>query len=183
MVGRYDRMIIPPCPLRSGKEHRVNNEKNRIGRGAEDELMTIRIFVSHSHLDDARRIRLSRQMAALEREKDVVIWFDGDIEPGLESTPTIRSQLRQTDIFLAFGSSNYLHSDYCYRREYRSMRRKSKQGRPRILVALVGIYDWPNTEMARSKMLPDDARSVEENGRPNRAYLQIVQGLAASSVR
>ncbi len=116
-------------------------------------------------------------MAALEREKDVVVWFDGDIEPGREITPEIRKQLRQTDIFLALGSSNYLHSDYCYRREYKVMLRRSKQGRPRVLVALVGICDWPSTEMAKSKMLPDDAKSVEEHGRPNRAYLQIVQGL------
>jgi hypothetical protein len=139
--------------------------------------MTIRIFISYSHKDDTHRLRLATHMAPLLREKDVEAWFDGHIEPGQAITPAIRKALRQTDIFVALGSSDYLQSDYCYRKEYQLTLRRAKQGLPKVVVALVGICDWPNTEMAQSKMLPNDAKSVEEHGLRNRAYLEIVQGI------
>ena len=139
--------------------------------------MTIRLFISYSHQDEDHRVRLVKHLAPLLREKDVEPWFDGNIDPGQAITPAIRKALRETDIFVALASHHYLSSDYCYRREYRPMLRKSKQGTPRIVVAVVGTCDWHHTEMGTYKALPNDGKSVDKHGNRNQAYLEIVQGI------
>ncbi|MGK6325408.1 toll/interleukin-1 receptor domain-containing protein [Sphingomonas sp. DT-51] len=71
------------------------------------------IFVSYSHLDDDFRRGFETHMAQLHRE-GVRTWFDGDITSGAELDPKIRRALKQTDIFVALASPNYLASRYCF---------------------------------------------------------------------
>ncbi len=139
--------------------------------------MTILIFVSYSHKDNDHRLRLTTHLAPLLREKDVDIWYDGDIEPGKAITPEIRKKLRETDIFVGLASSSYFASDYCYKKEYLPMLRKAKRGRPKVVVAMVETCDWRNTITAAYKVLPDDGKSVDKHGNRNQAYLEIVQGI------
>ena len=136
----------------------------------------MRIFVSYSHLDDASREKLERHLAPLARE-DVKIWFDGDIHAGEELGPEISRALRRAHLFVALISSNYLSSNYCWKKEYlRAMERRTR-GTMHVVGIVLKPCDWKNTKAARFKQLPRDGRAVTDWRSADHAYLDVTKGI------
>ncbi len=100
-------------------------------------------------------------MAQLHRE-GVRTWFDGDITPGAELDPNIRRALKQADIFVALASPNYLASRYCFETEYGFALRKAARKRLFVVVVLLRQCQWRHTRMARYKLLPRDAKPIDQ---------------------
>lgn len=136
------------------------------------------IFVSYSHLDDEFRKRFETHMAQLHRE-GVRTWFDGDITPGAELDPDIRRALKQADIFVALASPNYLASRYCFETEYGFALRKAARKKLFVVVVLLRQCQWRHTRMARYKLLPRDAKPIDQWARRGDAWENIVEGIRA----
>lgn len=136
----------------------------------------ILVFVSYSHRDDKAREQFDIHTAQLKRE-GVSFWFDGDMIAGVELHPNIRRQLKAADIFVALASPEYLHSEYCYDKEYSFALRKASRGKVHVVVALIKQCQWRHTRMAHYKMLPKDAKAVSQWARHSDAYENIVEGL------
>lgn len=134
------------------------------------------VFVSYSHMDETFRKRFSTHMAPMRRE-GVQIWFDGDISPGAELDPEIAWALRRADVFVALASPNYLASSYCFEREYGFALRKAARKRLRVAVALLRQCQWRHTRMARYKLLPHDAKPVDQWPRRGDAWEDVVAGV------
>lgn len=138
----------------------------------------VSVFVSYSHLDDEFRKRLATHMAQLHRE-GVRTWFDGDIIPGVELNPNIRRALKQADIFIALASPNYLASRYCFETEYGFALRKAVRKKLFVVVVLLRQCQWRHTRMARYKLLPRDAKPIDQWARRGDAWENVVEGIRA----
>lgn len=136
------------------------------------------VFVSYSHLDDEFRKRFETHMAQLHRE-GVRTWFDGDIIPGAELNPQIRRALKRADIFVALASPNYLASRYCFETEYGFALRKAARKKLYVVVVLLRQCQWLHTRMARYKLLPRDAKPVDQWARRGDAWENAVEGIRA----
>jgi hypothetical protein len=136
------------------------------------------VFVSYSHLDDEFRKRFETHMAQLHRE-GVHTWFDGDITPGAELDPNIRRALKQADIFVALASPNYLASRYCFETEYGFALRKAARKKLFVVVVLLRQCQWRHTRMARYKLLPRDAKPIDQWARRGDAWENVVEGIRA----
>jgi len=136
------------------------------------------VFVSYSHLDDEFRKRFETHMAQLHRE-GVRTWFDGDITPGAELDPNIRRALKQADIFVALASPNYLASRYCFETEYGFALRKAARKKLFVVVVLLRQCQWGHTRMARYKLLPRDAKPIDQWARRGDAWENVVEGIRA----
>lgn len=136
------------------------------------------VFVSYSHLDDEFRKRFETHMAQLNRE-GVWTWFDGDISPGAELDPQIRQALKRADIFIALASPNYLASRYCFETEYGFALRKAARKKLYVVVVLLRQCQWRHTRMARYKLLPRDAKPVDQWARRGDAWENAVEGIRA----
>lgn len=136
------------------------------------------VFVSYSHLDDEFRKRFETHMAQLHRE-GVRTWFDGDITPGAELDPNIRRALKQADIFVALASPNYLASRYCFETEYGFALRKAARKNLYVVVILLRQCQWRHTRMARYKLLPKDAKPIDQWARRGDAWENVVEGIRA----
>ena len=134
------------------------------------------VFVSYSHLDDEFRKRFETHMAQLHRE-GVRTWFDGDIIPGAELNPQIRRALKRADIFVALASPNYLASRYCFETEYGFALRKAARKKLYVVVVLLRQCQWRHTRMARYKLLPRDAKPVDQWARRGDAWENAVEGI------
>lgn len=139
--------------------------------------MTINIFISYSHKDEAFREQLAKHLVPLQRVKDVELWFDGDILPGEALTPEIRRKLKQSDILVALASHHYLASDYCFNKEYGPAMRRVAKGTMHVVAVLLSACEWQNTRMENYKLLPKDGKEVERWGSRNQAYVDIVAGI------
>lgn len=136
------------------------------------------IFVSYSHKDAEAQIKLDTHMAQLKRE-GAQVWFDGDLIPGGELDPAIFSALKRADIFVALASPDYLHSTYCFDKEYGYAIRKAARKKLHVVVALLRACQWRHTRMARYKLLPRDGKPVDQWARRGDAYEEIVEGIRA----
>jgi hypothetical protein len=134
--------------------------------------------VSYSHLDDEFRKRFETHMAQLHRE-GVRTWFDGDITPGAELDPNIRRALKQADIFVALAGPNYLASRYCFETEYGFALRKAARKKLFVVVVLLRQCQWRHTRMARYKLLPRDAKPIDQWARRGDAWENVVEGIRA----
>lgn len=136
------------------------------------------VFVSYSHLDNDFRKRFETHMAQLSRE-GVRTWFDGDITPGAELDPQIRRALKRADIFVALASPNYLASRYCFETEYGFALRKAARKKLYVVVVVLRQCQWRHTRMARYKLLPYDARPIDQWARRGDAWENVVEGIRA----
>ena len=138
----------------------------------------VSVFVSYSHLDNEFRKRFETHMAQLHRE-GVRTWFDGDITPGAELDPNIRRALKQADIFVALASPNYLASRYCFDTEYGFALRKAARKKLFVVVVLLRQCQGRHTRMARYKLLPRDAKPIDQWARRGDAWENVVEGIRA----
>lgn len=115
-------------------------------------------------------------MAQLHRE-GVRTWFDGDITPGAELDPKIRRALKQANIFVALASPNYLASRYCFDTEYGFALRKAARKKLFVVVVLLRQCQWRHTRMARYKLLPTDAKPIDQWARRGDAWENVVEGI------
>jgi hypothetical protein len=136
------------------------------------------VFVSYSHMDDEFRRRFETHMAQLRRE-GVRTWFDGDIAPGAELDANVRRALKQADIFVALASPNYLASRYCFETEYGFALRKAARKKLFVVVVLLRQCQWQHTRMARYKLLPRDAKPIDQWTRRGDAWENVVEGIRA----
>jgi hypothetical protein len=134
------------------------------------------IFISYCHRDETFRERLMVHLAPLQRE-GIEIWVDNDLIPGDELDPTIRKALRRADIFVALASPDYLHSTYCYEKEYEFALRKAKRKKIHVVVAIARHCQWKRTRIGRYLVLPKDGKAIEDFGRRSQAFEQIVEGI------
>jgi len=138
--------------------------------------MPVRIFVSYSHKDAEFRRKLEIHLAALKRE-GVGTFYDGDIHPGADLDATIKSELRAANVFVALASPEYLHSEYCFEKEYGYALRRARRKMMHVIVAVIRPCQWQHTRMARYKALPEDGKEVVRWGSRDSAFEDIVNGV------
>lgn len=115
--------------------------------------MPVRIFVSYSHKDAAFQRKLEIHLAALKRE-GIETFYDGNVDPGADLDASIRRELRDAHVFLALASPDYLHSEYCFTKEYGYALRRALRKTMHVVVAVIRPCQWKHTRMARYKALP-----------------------------
>ena len=74
------------------------------------------VFVSYSHADEEYLKRLRVHLNLLER-RNIKIWTDKDIEPGMRWQDEITSALAKTKVAILMISTDFLNSDFITRQE------------------------------------------------------------------
>lgn len=75
------------------------------------------LFFSYSHVDEAHRNQLEKHLSALKHQGLLDTWHDRRIIAGQEFDQEIDAHLDTADVILLLISSDFLASDYCYKRE------------------------------------------------------------------
>ncbi len=135
----------------------------------------VRIFVSYSRVHEAAREKLEIHLAPLTRD-NVVPWYDGEMEAGDKLTTKISNAIRDSHIFVALLSPEYLHSDWCQKEYRRAMSRRAR-GLVRVVATIIRPCLWKETPAADLVVLPDGGRTVIEWRSADTAYLNVAQGI------
>ena len=135
----------------------------------------VRIFVSYSRVHEASREKLKIHLAPLTRD-NVVLWYDGEMEAGDKLTTKISNAIRNSHIFVALLSPEYLDSDWCQMEYRRAMSRRAR-GLMRVVATIVRPCLWKETPVADLVVLPDGGRAVIEWRSADTAFLNVAQGI------
>jgi hypothetical protein len=136
-----------------------------------------KLFISYSHRDEKALERLHTHLAMLRREGAIEEWFDREILAGDDIDKEIGGALRESDIFLALISPDFLASNYCYEREMKTALERNDEGTLRVIPIILEPCDWKSSPLGKLKALPKDGKPVSIRTNENTAYLDVITEL------
>jgi len=144
------------------------------------EFGRINVFYSYSHKDDAYRDRLVEQLEDLASEGVINGWHDRKITPSADWKREIERNLDRAHIVLFLISPDFMASPYCLGVE--AARAVELHWERRCRLVPVIIRPTPNWQDSKFKFgtfqaLPRDAKPVSEWPRPERAFMDIGEGV------
>ncbi len=137
----------------------------------------MKTFISYSHKDEDYLNKLHTHLATLRREGLITEWTDKEIKAGGNLDSEISKALKESGLFIALVSPDYLASNYCYEKEFEYALTKQDEGKLVIVPIIVEDCDWHNTPFSKLKALPKDGKPIANWSNPNTAYLNIIQEL------
>lgn len=139
----------------------------------------VRVFISYSHKDDDLRDRLRAHLSQLERDGLVGAWDDRAIPAGGEWADEIDQRLQQADIILLLVSTDFIRSDYCYRKEMMRAieRHQDKNDRAIVIPVILRRCDWESAPFAKLQSLPRDGRPLTDWKSEDDYFTDVAKGL------
>ncbi len=137
--------------------------------------MTVKVFLSYSHADEALRYKFETHLAMLKREGVVAVWHDRELVVGDRLDEEISEYLETADLIILLVSSDFLASYYCYEREMKLALQRAEAGEARLAPIVLRACDWKSTPFAKYVLAPTDAKPIVEHPDIDAAFLQVVQ--------
>ena len=139
--------------------------------------MSLEIFYSYAHADEALREHMETHLSLLHRQGLISEWHDRQILAGDEWARDIDQHLETASIILLLISPDFLASDYCYDIEMQRALERHKNGEAQVIPVILRPVDWEGAPFARLKCLPRDARAVTEWDNRDAAFRDIARGI------
>jgi hypothetical protein len=137
----------------------------------------MKAFISYSHSDSNTLDLLHKHLATLKRDRLLDAWTDQAIMPGSEIEASISAALASSEIFIAILSPDYLASEYCYEKEFKTAKGLHEQGKIIIVPVIAQPCDWLNTPFREFKALPKDGKAISLWDNQNIAMLDVIQNI------
>ncbi|MBZ3695238.1 toll/interleukin-1 receptor domain-containing protein [Phyllobacterium calauticae] len=141
------------------------------------------VFFSYSHVDEALRDQLEKQLFMLKRQGVIETWHDRRIGAGEEIHPAIDDHINTDEIILLLISADFLASDYCYDIEMsRAMERHEKR-EAIVIPVILRACDWHHSPFGKLKAVPLDGKPVTQWTDIDDAFLQVAKAVREATAR
>lgn len=144
---------------------------------ADSSELALKVFYSYAHRDEKLRNEVEKHLSPLRRSRQIATWHDRQIMPGADFATEIDRHLASSDIVLLLISSDFLASDYCYRREMQAAIERHLAGLARVIPIILRPCSWQDTPIGQLQALPRDGRPVISWPRRDEALHQVAQGV------
>lgn len=124
------------------------------------EKRALRVVFSYSHKDEKLRDRLDAHLAPLRHMGIIHSWHDRKITAGSHVDEGIDVQFETADLILLLISSDFLNSEYCYRKEMVTALQRHKEGKARVIPVILRPVDWEKSPFAHLMAVPSDGRPI-----------------------
>ncbi len=142
-------------------------------------LQPIKIFYCYAHEDRDLRDRIDKHLGVLKRSGQVVVWYDREIQAGMEWEREIERRLNTAHIILLLVSADFVHSDYCYGKEMQRALEMHEKGKVRVLPILLRPVDWQDAPLAKLQLLPTGAKPITTWPDPEEALEDVARQIRA----
>jgi len=139
------------------------------------------IFFSYSHVDEALRDQLEKQLAMLRRQGVIESWHDRRIGAGEEWAAAIDRHVETDDIILLLVSPDFLASDYCYDREMLRAMARHDAGEAVVIPVILRPCDWHGAPFGKLQAVPKDGKPVTLMPDRDAALLEVAQAVRAAA--
>lgn len=140
-----------------------------------------KIFTIYAREDASHLSELLGQLRPLEIGKQVEVWSDREINPGVVWEKEIVRNLDTADIILILVSSAYYKSSYIHEVEIKHAVTRHEKGEARVLPIIVRPCSFRDDPLVTSlQVLPTDGKPVTDRKywpEPDEAWLDVVDGV------
>jgi GUN4-like/TIR domain len=145
--------------------------------------MSVTVFFSYSHKDEALRDKLSEHLSILKRNQVIQDWHDRQIGAGAEWATEIDTNLNAADIILLLISSSFLNSEYCWGNELQQAMKRHEAGEACVIPVILRPVDWQGAIFGKLQAFPKDARPVTLWENEDAALMNVAQGIRTAAER
>jgi hypothetical protein len=139
--------------------------------------MSINVFISYSHKDEAHKDSLNEHLSMLKRTKIIDEWNDRKIAPGQNWADEISGNLERSQLILFLVSPSFLASDYCFNIEAQRAIQMHKEGKAKLIPILIRACDWESCEFSKFQAVPKDALPITSWTNQDEAWLDAINGI------
>jgi hypothetical protein len=139
--------------------------------------MTLDVFYSYAHADEALRLELEKALALLRRQQHIVGWHDRAIDPGSEWQEQIDARIRSAHIILLLISPDFMASSYCYDIELKLALERHARGEATVVPIILRPVEWSEAPFAHLQALPRDARPITLWANVDEAFTDVARGI------
>ncbi|MEH2205005.1 MAG: GUN4 domain-containing protein [Nostoc sp.] len=145
--------------------------------------VSLQLFFSYSHKDEALRDELAKHLTILERQGVISSWHDRRIVPGEEWDYQINDNLNTADIILLLISSDFLFSKYCWDVEVKKAIERHHAGEACVIPVILRSVDWNGAPFGKLQALPKNAEPVVSRNWHDRdeAFTDVARGIRAAA--
>ena len=141
-------------------------------------LNKVNIFISYSGKDSDLMNDLLTQLKVLTiSDKQIEIWEDGLLEPGIDWDQEIKNKLNAAHIVLMLVSANFLTTNYIWNIEVQDTLLKQQKGDVTALPIILSPCAWTQTPLAKFQALPRKGRPITDFPNRDVALLEVVNGV------
>ncbi|MBD0294032.1 MAG: toll/interleukin-1 receptor domain-containing protein [Flavisolibacter sp.] len=138
----------------------------------------VNIFISYSSKDADLMDDLLTQLNVLTiDDKQIEIWQDGLLEPGMQWDAEIKDKLHAAHIVLMLISARFLTTDYIWNIEVQNTLSKQQRGEVSALPVILSPCAWMQTPLAQFQALPKKGKPITEFPNRDVALLEVVNGV------
>jgi TIR domain len=138
----------------------------------------LEVFCCYAREDQAMLEHLKKHLAPLQRQGQITIWSDTNIDAGVEWERELHQHLERADIILLMISPDFMSSDYCYSTEMGRAIQRHNQGSVRVIPVLLRSTFWQNAPFAKLQMVPTNAEPVTNWPDRDKAFHNITEQIS-----
>lgn len=141
------------------------------------------VFFSYSHVDEALRDELEKQLSMLKRQGLIETWHDRRIGAGEEIDETINEHVNSDDIILLLVSPDFLASNYCYDIEMKRAVDRHEQGEVIVIPVILRPCDWHPAPFGKLNATPPDGKPITKWADRDEAFLEVAKAVRRAAER
>lgn len=135
----------------------------------------LEIFCCYAREDQGMLAHLKKHLMPLQRQGQIKIWSDTDLDAGMEWERELHRHLESADLILLLISPDFMSSDYCYSTEMKRAIERHDQGHAQVVPILLRSTFWRNAPFAKLQLLPKDAKPVNSWTDMDEAFNDITE--------
>lgn len=143
----------------------------------------VHIFYSYSRSDGSLLVELDEQLSGLKSESPVEVFWDRDLEPGVEWHSEIKDELRDADVVLLLVSPAFLASRYCRQVELPAALDLHDCGLASAIPIILKPCTWQETALGRLQAIPRGGKPVVELAEQGDAWAEAVREISSVTQR
>ncbi|MFK7903744.1 MAG: toll/interleukin-1 receptor domain-containing protein, partial [Chitinophagales bacterium] len=145
-------------------------------------MESINIFIAYSRQDTPYLQQLQVYLRPISRNKNIHIWYDGEIVPGTKWEESIKKHLYAADIILLMMSADALNSDFFYETEMKRALEQHQNGKSTVIPIILShcLWDDPELQLVDLQALPQDGKPIKDWLHESKAYDNIARGIRRS---
>ncbi len=120
----------------------------------------LEVFCCYAREDQKLLAHLKKHLAPLERQGQITIWSDSNLDAGVEWEKELHQHLESADIILLLISPDFMASDYCYSTEMERAIAHHNEGSAVVIPILLRPIHWHNAPFAKLQMIPTNTLPV-----------------------
>src|SRR5712692_10039113 len=120
----------------------------------------LEVFCCYAREDQEMLTYLRKHLAPLERQGQITIWSDTNLNAGVEWEKELHQHLESADIVLLLISPDFMASDYCYSTEMARAIARHNEGSAQVIPILLRATFWQNAPFAKLQIIPTNAKPI-----------------------